>query len=143
MASIKVDTGYKVYDIEDEYGEIRGQIKVPTNDLNYQQRAIDTSNRIKSFVVEAKNLPSEITREEEIAVLTDLDNKIKAEINKLFDDENASKVVFGNQHCLNTKNGISLVERFVNAIMPVIRADMEKEQKASMKRIEKYTKQVK
>lgn len=60
----------------------------------------------------------------------------------LFDDDNASRVVFGNQNCLNTLDGISFVERFLIAFIPIIQKAYNDENKKSGERINKYTSQV-
>ena len=37
MASIKIETGLKTYDIEDEHGNIRGQITLNPKDIGFFQ----------------------------------------------------------------------------------------------------------
>jgi len=54
-----------------------------------------------------------------------------------------SEVVFGSQSPLSSVKGIPLFERFIRAAQPYIEEEVKKEQQASQKRVEKYTKQVK
>ena len=138
MASIKVSTGLKVYDIEDENGNVRGQISFNPSDLGFYDRAIQFYDDMQTMIDSIENDDSIVGMEKVSAA----DKMMKEKLNQLFDDENASKVVFGNQNCFNTLNGVSFVERFLNAFMPIIKKEFEKEQKNSQKRIEKYTKAV-
>lgn len=138
MASIKVSTGLKVYDIEDENGNVRGQISFNPSDLGFYDRATQFYDDMQTMVDSIENDDSIVGMEKVSAA----DKMMKEKLNQLFDDENASKVVFGNQNCFNTLNGVSFVERFLNAFMPIIKKEFEKEQKNSQKRIEKYTKAV-
>ena len=138
MASIKVSTGLKVYDIEDENGNVRGQISFNPSDLGFYDRATQFYDDMQTMIDSIENDDSIVGMEKVSAA----DKMMKEKLNQLFDDENASKVVFGNQNCFNTLNGVSFVERFLNAFMPIIKKEFEKEQKSSQKRIEKYTKVV-
>lgn len=138
MASIKVSTGLKVYDIEDENGNVRGQISFNPSDLGFYDRATQFYDDMQTMIDSIENDDSIVGMEKVSAA----DKMMKEKINQLFDDENASKVVFGNQNCFNTLNGVSFVERFLNAFMPIIKKEFEKEQKNSQKRVEKYTKVV-
>ena len=138
MASIKVSTGLKVYDIEDENGNVRGQISFNPSDLGFYDRATQFYDDMQTMIDSIENDDSIVGMEKVSAA----DKMMKEKLNQLFDDENASKVVFVNQNCFNTLNGVSFVERFLNAFMPIIKKEFEKEQKSSQKRIEKYTKAV-
>lgn len=143
MASIKVTTGLKVYDIEDEKGNIRGQISFNPADMNFFARAQNTKKVIEESVKEYMTIYESKSEEEILDKMNRVDFAIKEELNRLFDDPNTSKVIFGNQNCLNTLNGVTFVERFLLAFAPVIQADFKAEKTKSNKRIEKYTKQVK
>lgn len=144
MESIKISTGLKVYDIEDENGNVRGQISFNPSDMNFYTRANDMVDNMDKWTLELDGLnDSELTEKEIADKVKELDAKVKEEINQLFDDENASDVVFGNQNVFNTLNGVSFVERFLTAFMPIIKKEFDKEQKKSSERISKYTKQVK
>ena len=67
---------------------------------------------------------------------------INKAINHIFGSDVAS-VAFGNQSPLSLVGGIPLYERFLNAVIPVVKKEIETEMKASQKRISKYTSQVK
>nr|DAT78198.1 MAG TPA: hypothetical protein [Caudoviricetes sp.] len=139
MASIKISTGLKVYDIEDEHGNVRGQVSFNPADMGFYERA-------RNFYDEMQTLIDSIENDEslqEADKVIEADKRMKERLNELFDDPNASAVVFGNQNCFNTLNGITFVERFLNAFMPIIKDEFAKEKKKSDKRIEKYMKVIK
>lgn len=140
MASIKIATGIKKYDIEDENGDVRGQISINPSDTNIYPRALLLIERVQGY---AKQLDSVETDDEAIKAIEDIDKKIKEEINILFDDAHCSEVLFGNQNCFNTLNGVTFVERVLSSIIPIIQKDTEAERKKSEKRIDKYVNQVK
>lgn len=143
MANIKITTGLKTYDIEDEKGNIRGQISFNPSDMNFFTRAQHTQKAIEEAIAQLSEIKTENSEEEIYSIIEKIDLEIKDKLNDLFDDPNTSKVIFGNQNCLNTLNGVTFVERFLMAFAPIIKADFQAEQKKSNKRIEKYTKQVK
>ena len=117
---------------------MRGQISYNASDLGFYDRATQFYDDMQTMIDSIENDDSIVGMEKVSAA----DKMMKEKLNQLFDDENASKVVFGNQNCFNTLNGVSFVERFLNAFMPIIKKEFEKEQKNSQKRIEKYTKVV-
>lgn len=142
MASIKVETGLKTYDIEDENGNIRGQITINPSDVNFIPRARQMKDAIQEHVKKAEELAKKegLTEDDIIAQIASIDADIKAEINKLF-NANVSSIIFGEQSCLNTLNGISFVERFMTAVMPIIEAEFAEEQRKSAERVNKYVSQ--
>ena len=131
MASLQISTGLKVYDIEDENGNVRGKISFNPKDFNFFSRANTFQEKVSQCLTNVENMEDDMTEEDIIKLLDSYDKTLKEELNKLFDDENASKVVFGNQSCLNMLNGKSFVERFLEAFLPIITsefAEMTKEQ---------------
>lgn len=54
MANIKIETGLKVYDIEDENGNVRGQISFNPSDMNFFERAEKIKEKINELMDEAK-----------------------------------------------------------------------------------------
>ena len=142
MASIKVETGLKTYDIEDENGNIRGQIIINPSDVNFIPRARKMKDAIQEHVKKAEELAKKegLTEDDIIAQIASIDADIKAEINKLFNAD-VSDIIFGEQSCLNTLNGVSFVERFIKAVMPIIEAEFTEEQRKSAERVNKYVSQ--
>lgn len=142
MASIKIDNGLKTYDIENSDGVVRGQITINPKDINFFERAQAMGKSIQDKLDDISKLPDTMSEVDVLKQLSIFDAEIKTELNILFDDPNLCDVVFGNQNCLNTSGGVTFVERFMNAIMPVIRKEFKTEAEKSSKRIEKYTSQV-
>lgn len=141
MAKIQIETGVKVYDLENENGEKLGQLRLASNDFNFAARAKEFISRVNEMIEKSKNTENK-TDDELILMITEYDKEIKEAVNELFDDDHASEVVFGAQNAFTTHNGLTFIERFLTAVLPVIQSDMAKEQKASAERINKYTSQV-
>jgi hypothetical protein len=72
------------------------------------------------------------------AALRVADEKTKQEIDNVF-GPGISAAVFGDMNCLSFAGGQPIALNFIDAIAPKIKADLDKEQKASDKRIKKYT----
>lgn len=141
MTSFKISTGIKSYDIEDENGNIRGQIHINTTDFNMFKRAKKGQEEINNLVSEISLIEGNNT--DEILEATEkADKTIKSIINDIFDDENVSDVVFGKQSCLNVVDSKTFVERFLNVVMPVVYKDLEEGMKKADANIEKYVSQV-
>lgn len=143
MPVVKIETGVKVYDIADERGVVRGTVSFNPSDINFPIRAENFIKSVNELIEQAESIPEDLAEEEISKTIEDFDAKIKKEVDVLFDDDNASKVVFGNQNCLNTSKGITFIERFIEAFMPIIKKEIAEETKKSSGRVKKYVKQVK
>ena len=142
MASIKIETGLKTYDIEDEHGNIRGQITINPKDMSFFGKAQKMRDTILHYMNDIDITDQSKDENEIVKLFDDTDNMIKAEIDKLF-GEGTSTVIFGSQSSLSTINGVTFVERFMTAFMPIIQQEFQAELDNSSARIDKYTSQVK
>ena len=82
------------------------------------------------------------TEQEIVELFDNTDKIIKEEIDKLF-GEGTSITIFGQQSSLSTINGITFVERFLSAFIPIIQQEFQAELDNSSARIDKYVSQVK
>lgn len=135
------DLGEKIV-IQNNFGETIGEIYIRPDDYNILQRARETEDKIEKLMKEAEKMTEDMgeERDELISVISEIDRKIKAEIDYLFDYP-VSKEVFGNTNCLSTKNGKYFVENFLDKIMPVIEQTVTEEAEKSQKRMDKYLKE--
>ena len=104
-------------------------------------------DKIAANFIEAKinNLDvndSTKTEQQIIDIFDNTDKIIKEEIDKLF-GEGTSIIIFGQQSSLSTINGVTFVERFLSAFMPIIQEEFKQEIQNSSARIDKYVSQVK
>lgn len=143
MASIKITTGIKVYDIEDERGNVRGQISFNPADNNFPIRANTMYKNIQGLINDLQVIPEDSTDDDLANRIETFDNLVKKEINIFLDDQNASSVIFGNLNVFSTVGGVTLVENFLENVLPILKKEFEAEQKKANARIAKYTKQVK
>ena len=142
MASIKIETGLKTYDIEDEHGNIRGQITINPKDMSFFGKAQKMRDTILHYMDDIDITDQSKDENEIVKLFDDTDNMIKAEIDKLFGN-GTSTVIFGSQSSLSTINGVTFVERFMTAFMPIIQKEFQTELDNSSARVNKYTSQVK
>ena len=142
MASIKIETGLKTYDIEDENGNIRGQITLNPKDIGFFNRAQKMRDKILHYMDSIDWNNNDKTDDEILIIFDTTDKIIKKEIDDLF-GQGTSDIIFGTQSSLSTINGISFVERFLTTFMPIIESEFKEELKNSSNRIDKYVSQVK
>ena len=142
MASIKIETGLKTYDIEDEHGNIRGQITLNPKDIGFFNRAQKMRDKILHYMDSIDWNNNDKTDDEILVIFDTTDKIIKKEIDDLF-GQGTSDIIFGTQSSLSTINGISFVERFLTTFMPIIESEFKEELKNSSNRIDKYVSQVK
>ena len=142
MASIKIETGLKTYDIEDEHGNIRGQITLNPKDMGFFRRAQKMRDKILHYMDSIDWNNNDKTDDEILIIFDTTDKIIKKEIDDLF-GQGTSDIIFGTQSSLSTINGISFVERFLTTLMPIIESEFKEELKNSSNRIDKYVSQVK
>lgn len=139
MAKIKIETGIKVYDIENERGEIIGQLKFNPSDINlhfrlekFEQKCMEIQDYIQDALAKCEN-NSDIMK----AVIAQADNDFKKEIDEVF-GKGSSQNIFGVQNVFNSFEGKTYMQRFLEAIIPVVRADIEEYNSYKAKKIERY-----
>ncbi len=137
MSDIKLITGVKNYRILNERDEVMGVISVNVKDKNFMKRADAAKECIDKMIADCVSIMSDMSADDAYDRLVEQDAEIKREIDYMFGSPIA-KVVFGKAHCLSTHEGTTYIERFFDAILPVIMKDFEDEAKASAARIERY-----
>lgn len=143
MAKLKINTGAKNYEIEDEKtGKLLGVITIYPNDMNIVERMEAAEKNIIALVNEAELLANDETKNDDdiIKSIYELDAKVKKELDAMF-NSNVSETVFNGLNCFNLNNGKYFVERFLEMILPVIQHELEASAKASSNRIDKYSSQ--
>jgi uncharacterized protein with ATP-grasp and redox domains len=145
MQNLNFDDGYKEFSIN---GDETRVIRFNPADFGILERIKEAYEEIEK----ATNIKEDIELNADgsvmdklsaaSSVVSSIDNTIKAQIDHIF-NSNVSEVAFGNQSAMGMVKGVPLYERFLNAIIPVIKQEVEKEMRASQKRIKKYTDVVK
>lgn len=139
MEKIKISSSAKEYLLVDENDKELGVIKVDVTDFGFFNRAKEAEKNITEIMKKMEQLQSQhVEMEEVFEQLAQYDKEIKEQLNNMFDYE-VSSVVFGNKNCLSIGNGETLVARFMKAVLPAIKKDIEKEQKKSLQKMSKYT----
>lgn len=145
MQNLIIDDGYKEYKINGDENRV---IRFNPSDFSIIERINTAYEEINKATdidtdIELKPDGKPVSELEKVAeIVSGINTTIKKQIDYIF-NSHVSDAVFGNQSPLSMVKGMPLYERFLNAVVPIIRQEVAKEQEASRKRIEKYTKQVK
>lgn len=130
--NINLDDGYKEFTINNDQDRV---IRFNPSDVAIIGRFKKAADALENLMKD--NQAAGVDMEDAAERVRTLDNAIKEQIDIIFNYP-VSDIVFGNQSPMATVDGVMLFERFFNAVLPVIRESVEKERKASEKRIKKY-----
>ena len=149
MQSIRFDDGYKEFMINDDPDRV---IRFNPADYGIIER-FNTARKV--ILIEMEKIQGDIdinpdgtpnVAEDELGEAAELLSKTRKlicdQVDYIFGSP-VAEIVFGNQSPLSSIKGIPLFERFIRAAQPYIEKEVKAEQEASMKRVNKYTKQVK
>ncbi len=145
MQNLIIDDGYKEFSINGDESRV---IRFNPSDFSIIERINTAYEEINKATdidtdIELKPDGKPVSELEKVAeIVSSINTTIKKQIDYIFNSP-VSDAVFGNQSPLSMVKGMPLYERFLNAVVPIIRQEVAKEQEASRKRIDKYTKQVK
>lgn len=140
MEKIKISSSAKEYLLVDENDNELGTIRVDVTDFGFFNRAKEAEKNITEIMKRMEQLQRQhVETEEAFEQLAQCDKEVKEQMNLMFDYD-VSSVVFGNKNCLSIGNGETFIARFLKVILPVIKKDIEKEQKKSVQKMSKYTK---
>ncbi len=141
MQNLNFDDGYKEFSINNDESRV---IRFNPTDFGLLTRIKEAYDEIGK----ATNLKEDIalnpdgtameTLGKAAEIVNGIDNTIRAQIDHIF-NSNVSGIAFGKQSTLSMVKGVPLYERFLNAAIPFIKKEVEKEMQASQKRISKYT----
>jgi hypothetical protein len=140
MKNLNFDDGYKTYSINGDESKV---IRVNVTDFNLLKRLEEAQDNIERELARYGDIEinpdGSSANEDTISLVAYMDAYIKKQIDYIFDSD-ISSVVFGNSSCLSMSGGEMFFARFLDAIVPEIEAAVKEEQKASQKRVSKYTK---
>lgn len=136
------DDAYEI-EVKNERNEHLGNVFVNPMDVNIIVRLKEARKEINRYIEEAQKAATDAPEDkgEEYAraaeLIRQIDEKIREQVNYIFNYD-VSSVVFGKQHCLTSSGGKYLVERMIDAFLPVFEKIRNIEQEASKKRLDKY-----
>lgn len=133
MKNIKFDDGYKSFSIN---GDSNRVIRFNPADIGIVARIEQTEKKFEELEEKLKAC----TEEGAVEALKHADSAIKEQFDYMFNSD-VSDVLFGGQSAVCTVKGEFLFMRIMEAVLPIVKEEIEKEQKASETRISKYTEQ--
>lgn len=125
--------GIKEYCFADDENAI---IRINTRDSNLYPRLNESRKKLEALYKEYENFNAD-SEEESAKALVNFDNRIKAELDYMFDYP-VSEVAFGNFSSISIYDGMPAFQSFLNAILPEIYKDIDSEHKESEKVIDKF-----
>ena len=132
---ITLDTGLKEFDLN-------GAVTVMFNpgDIAFLQRLYEAFERIQAIEAEKQSKATGITEPAELwKVSAEYDEKIRADINQLF-DKDVCTPVFGSMSISAVADGLPLWCNLIMAIIDLMDTNIQQETKAQKARIDKYVK---
>lgn len=135
MLNIELKTNLKEIEIT-RNGKTAGSIYFDPSDASIL-------TRLKNLREYADGLYKEITEhksedvEESLAIIDDIDKRLRKALDVAFDYP-CSDVVFGNSYFFTSKNGVSMLEQFIEGAMKIISEEISKESKEAEARQSKY-----
>lgn len=144
MNNLNFDDGFREFTINNDESKV---IRINPSDFAIFTRLAEAKKIIADALENAGDI--DITPEGkavnfEVAgkKVEEIDKLIKEQVDYVFNSK-VSDMVFGNQSPLSNIGGMSLFERFIDCVEPVIKEAITAKRQDSKKRVEKYTKGVK
>ena len=133
--TIRLDTGLKTYNlIFTDRDDDCVQISFNPNDIGIIERIESAGDRISKAIEENPEAFDDTS-----TVATEVRKLIYEQVDYIFGNAISEKVF---KHChplsVDSKSGKYYIERFINAVAPVIKRDVEASNKASQKRMDKH-----
>jgi len=141
MQNLNIDDGKKRFTINNDPNRV---IEFQPSDINLYSRLVDAQKNITKI---ANDMPDDLKKgidenDDEVLerfakLLSDLDKKVKEQIDFLF-GSNVSDIVFESASSLSVVNGKFFVERFLEAVTPILDREITEVTQQSEKRINKH-----
>lgn len=136
---ILFDDGRKEYTINNDPSRV---IRVNPGDFGLLDRISAGERKLNEIAQMHLNLSDDSTTEEITSATRELDVAVRELLDGMFDYP-VSDVVFGHASSVALIGGKLFVQCFLDAFLPILTADIEKERKLAEKNISKYTDQMK
>lgn len=137
--SIEIDDGKVEVDVYDQRKKKLGVLRIDPNDFNIFDRLEKAEGIINNAMRRVDNLIKQNVKNRVLAAaIKKADEEIKHQLDIIF-DYNVSQTVFKNTNCLSTHRGITMIEEFIEKILPILSEVTGTEQKVVQSHIDKHT----
>lgn len=137
MASIKIETGIKTYDIVNENDELLCQIKINASDINLLSKIYKLQETIQLYL----NKFEDADIDKMYDTMVECETGIKKAIDNVF-GEGTSENVFKSQSIFSEYEGTSFLERFISSILDTIANDIKENEHKKLEKAKAYTERV-
>lgn len=133
MQDLVFDEGYKEFSIN---GDLNRVIRFNPKDVGILERFDTAQKKIREYI---KAMPDdESDQGKAVEELRKADAFIRQQVDYIFGGS-VEAAAFGSQSPLSTNGGVTLCERFLQAVQPVLEHEIDEERKKSRERTAKYT----
>lgn len=137
--SIEIDDGKVEVDVYDQRKKKLGVLRIDPNDLNIFDRLEKAEGIINNATKQVDNLIKQNAKDRVLAAaIKKADAEIKHQLDLIFDYD-VSQTVFKNTNCLSTHRGVTMIEEFIDRILPILSDVTGTEQKVVQSHIDKHT----
>lgn len=137
--SIEIDDGKVEVDVYDQRKKKLGVLRIDPNDFNIFDRLEKAEGIINNAIRRVDNLIKQNAKDKVLAAaIKKADEEIKHQLDIIFDYE-VSQTVFKNTNCLSTHRGVTMIEEFIERILPILSEVTGTEQKVVQSHIDKHT----
>lgn len=135
---LKFNDGFKEFAVNGDESRI---VRFNPCDFAIVERTNASAKRLEKIEAKYKKAEDENTVDFE-KISAECDSEIRSEINAVFGNDVCTPA-FGDTNCLSLAGGSPIFDNFLNAMLDIVKKEIDKETSKSKKRIAVYTNQVK
>lgn len=137
MLEVKIKSKKTNIKVLNENDEVLGILSFYPNDLELPKRAEEGQKRIEELIRQVKENSMNMSKEEFLDSMHELNEKTKELLNYIFDDDIGQ--LFGNTSMFTpTSDGTLLVENILDGVLPVVTEQIKENMNKSSENMRKY-----
>lgn len=130
--NINFDEGIREYTINNDPNRV---IRVNMSDYAIFDRIKNAGEMVESYIKDIKNSGKDING---LEILSQAKDYVYKQVNYIFNSDVAD-IIFNGANPVSSIDGVTIYEKFIDVILPIITNDIETEAQKSVDRISKYT----
>lgn len=137
MLEVKIKSKKTNIKVLNENDEVLGILSFYPTDLELPKRAEEGQKRIEELIRQVKENSMDMSKEEFLDSMHELNEKTKELLNYIFDDDIGQ--LFGNTSMFTpTSDGTLLVENILDGVLPVVTEQIKENMNKSSENMRKY-----
>lgn len=136
MATLKLETNVEEIDIE-RNGKHLGTVSIDLTDVGLLNRLRKAAEKSQTEYNAMQERAGSLSGEEMLDEMERVDALIRALVDEAL-QSNVSDIVFGDLYCFTSKNGVTLLEQFLNGVLDMFGDRTKAESEKLDKHLAKY-----